>query len=158
MDDYASLDDERDEEETRSTLRAMCEASRGRQLRLIRAETDSGRSDGLLNTLTCRQPSARLHFLRPSTCVIYDATESLASADVRVRTLPLCMRDVRFAYRSSLRPRDSSSLRSSDLPDLRDSRFLRSESNIVLISLPHEKSRRFEQLFFRESYFSFVFL
>jgi hypothetical protein len=64
VDDYASLDDERDEEETRSTLRAMCEASRGRQLRLIRAETDSGRSDGLLNTLTCRQPSARLHFLR----------------------------------------------------------------------------------------------
>lgn len=45
-------------------LRAMCEASRGRQLRLIRAETDSGRSDGLLNALTCRQPSARLHFLR----------------------------------------------------------------------------------------------
>lgn len=42
----------------------MCEASRGRQLRLIRAETDSGRSDGLLNALTCRQPSARLHFLR----------------------------------------------------------------------------------------------
>jgi len=36
----------------------VCEASRGRQLRLIRAETDSGRSDGLLNTLTCRQPSA----------------------------------------------------------------------------------------------------
>lgn len=30
------------------TLRAMCEASRGRQLRLIRAETDSGRSDGYL--------------------------------------------------------------------------------------------------------------
>lgn len=48
------------------TVRAMCEASRGRQLRLIRAETDSGRSDGLLNTLTCRQPSARLHFLHPS--------------------------------------------------------------------------------------------
>lgn len=55
-----------DEEEARGTLRAMCEASRGRQLRLIRAETDSGRSDGLLNTLTCRQPSARLHFLHPS--------------------------------------------------------------------------------------------
>lgn len=47
-------------------LRTMCEASRGRQLRLIRAETDSGRNDGLLNTLTCRQPSARLHFLHPS--------------------------------------------------------------------------------------------
>lgn len=55
-----------DEEEACRTLRAMCEASRGRQLRLIRAETDSGRSDGLLNTLTCRQPSARLHFLHPS--------------------------------------------------------------------------------------------
>lgn len=40
-------------------LRTMCEASRDRQLRLIRAETDSGRSDGLLNALTCRQPSAR---------------------------------------------------------------------------------------------------
>lgn len=55
-----------DEEEACGTLRTMCEASRGRQLRLIRAETDSGRSDGLLNTLTCRQPSARLHFLHPS--------------------------------------------------------------------------------------------
>lgn len=55
------------DEEEACTLRAMCEASRGRQLRLIRAETDSGRNDGLLNTLTCRQPSARLHFLHPST-------------------------------------------------------------------------------------------
>lgn len=59
----------------RGTLRAMCEASRGRQLRLIRAETDSGRSDGLLNTLTCRQPSARLHFLHPSPYVACDVTE-----------------------------------------------------------------------------------
>lgn len=50
----------------RSTLRAICEASRGRQLRLIRAETDSGRSDGLLNALTCRQPSARATSLPPS--------------------------------------------------------------------------------------------
>lgn len=49
MNDYAQR---ANEEETRRTLRAMCEASRGRQLRLIRAETDSGRSDGLLNTLT----------------------------------------------------------------------------------------------------------
>lgn len=70
VDDYAAAT-----EEACGTLRAMCEASRGRQLRLIRAETDSGRSDGLLNTLTCRQPSARLHFLHPSPYVVYDVTE-----------------------------------------------------------------------------------
>lgn len=55
VDDYAAR---RASVEEAHALRAMCEASRGRQLRLIRAETDSGRSDGLLNTLTCRQPSA----------------------------------------------------------------------------------------------------
>lgn len=74
----------------RGTLRAMCEASRGRQLRLIRAETDSGRSDGLLNTLTCRQPSARLHFLHPSPYVACDVTElrtSPASSCNRVAKL-----------------------------------------------------------------------
>lgn len=58
------------------TVRAMCEASRGRQLRLIRAETDSGRNDGLLNTLTCRQPSAATS-LPPHVAVrvVCDATE-----------------------------------------------------------------------------------
>lgn len=71
VDDYAAATRRRHA----ATLRAMCEASRGRQLRLIRAETDSGRSDGLLNTLTCRQPSARLHFLYPSPYVVYDVTE-----------------------------------------------------------------------------------
>lgn len=58
----------------RSTLRAICEASRGRQLRLIRAETDSGRSDGLLNALTCRQPSARDF----TSSVVDDVTELFA--------------------------------------------------------------------------------
>jgi len=107
-DDYASLQvGERDEEETRSTLRAMCEASRGRQLRLIRAETDSGRNDGLLNSLTCRQPSARLHFLRRS-CVIYDATESLAVRSMCIsridlvyeRAIPRSLRFLRIEHRN----------------------------------------------------------
>lgn len=67
--------------------RAMCEASRGRQLRLIRAETDSGRNDGLLNALTCRQslPPARnftssVHVARTAstTCTSYRSSAVFA--------------------------------------------------------------------------------
>lgn len=74
-----------------ATLRAMCEASRGRQLRLIRAETDSGRSDGLLNTLTCRQPSARLHFLHPSPYAVYDV--NFVSPVAHARTIAVASRN-----------------------------------------------------------------